>query len=155
MDTIYQTCGLMVLKLEDVSGSQPFVIDHYVQSSPTWFTIGIVALICITIIAIALIAKCVISTKYKNGKESKELKHIIEEVDKLKEKIVDKDEVKRKYTEKLAIFLEDLSKNEKNSKMKDISDKACKEYMNTLTHMAKDGNMDKYQSYENNDTPKK
>ena len=154
MDTIYLTCEQIVLKLEDVRGIQPLFVEHYAQSSTTWFTIGVVALVCVTIIIVALIVKNILNAKCKHEKESKELVNLRKEIEKLKEKIVEKDEVKKKYTEKLSIFLEELSKNEKNSKMSGIGDEACKKYIDFLSDLAKNGSLT-YNNLNNGDTAEK
>lgn len=144
-DTIFCTCGQMTVRMEDVKAIQPLIIEHTAESSATWFTLGIVALICITVILVALISKRAFKEDDKKRKESKKENDNENVVNKPAGKDDETDKVKKEYTSKLANFLEDLSKNEKNSKMKDIDNPACQKYLEMLTSMAKKGNLEDFE----------
>lgn len=144
-DTIFCTCGMMAVNLEEANGIQPLIIEHTAESSATWFTLGVVALICITVTLVALISKRAINGKSEQTDKSGKVDDLEKKVKALEGKVVEKDEVKKEYTSKLANFLEDLSKNNENSKMKDINDPACQEYLDMLISLAKNGNLDNFE----------
>ena len=153
-DTIFCTCGQTTVRMEDVKAIQPLIIEHTAESSATWFTLGIVALICITIIIVAVIIERTINGKSEQKDISGKVNDLKEKITSLEGKVVEKDEVKKEYTSKLANFLEDLSKNNDNSKMKDIKDPACQQYLKMLTCVAQTGSLDKFnlENTEENDT---
>lgn len=142
IDTIFCIYGQTGVRMEDVKAIQPLIIEHTPESSATWFTLGIVALICITIIIVALIIKRTINGKSEQTDKSGKVDDLEKRVKALEGKVVE--EVKKDYTLKLANFLEDLSKNNENSKMKDIENSACQKYLEMLTSMAKTGNLDDF-----------
>lgn len=150
--TIYDTCGLMVVELEGVNGIQPFVIEHTTNTCGN-DAVTLAWIICGMIVFVSIIAASVILCWRSKEKESKKLKVLKTKVDELEGKIAEKDEVKKKYTALLATFLEELSKNENNSKMKTNNDPACQEYIKVLTILAKDGNLDNYNPSIKNDNP--
>ena len=152
IDTIFDTCGLMVVKLEGVNGIQPFVIEHTTNTCSN-DAVTLAWIICGMIVFVSIIVASVILCWRSKEKESEKLKDLKTKVNELECKISEKDEVKKKYTAQLATFLEELSKNENNSKMKKIDDQACQEYIKVLTALAIDGKLNNYKSNKNNDNP--
>ena len=152
IDTIFCTCGQTTVRMEDVKAIQPLIIEHTAESSATWFTLGIVALICITIIIVAVIIERTINGKSEQTDKSGEIDDLKKKVKALEGNVVG--EMQKDYTSKLANFLEDLSKNKENSKMKDIKDPACQQYLKMLTYVAQTGSLDKFklENTEENDT---
>ena len=131
-DTIFDTCGLMVAKLDGVNGIQPFVIEHTTRTSTTWASVVIAAMVCIAIVCIALIAARAIK-----GWHERKIKHeenLKSPQDSNPSKPTEK--TKDEYLKQLLEFLEELSKNEKTSRVKGIDDPACEAYIRLLAKEA-------------------
>lgn len=132
MNIVFDTCGLMVVKLEGVDGIQPFVIEHTTKTCITWTGVVIAAIVCLAIVIIAIVAADAIKEweKRKIDHEEKCQTH------KCSNPSMPAEKTKDDYLKRLLDFLEELSKNEKTSRVKEIDDPACKAYIRLLAKKA-------------------
>ena len=142
-DTVFYKIDLLVNGHEKINDLCPVVIEHTTEvccenAVPlTWIICGTIVIVVI-IMALSLRGWHIRKTKIA------ELDELKKENEKLK-KANEKTKIsKTEYTGKLATFLEELSKNDNNTKLQDIKSFACQEYIKLLVHLSQKGSMDDY-----------
>lgn len=142
VDTIYYKFDLLVNGQERINDLCPIVIEQTTNAcGPN--AVPLAWIICGTIVIVSIVAALSIRGWHiRKNKFAKfdELKKENEELKKEK----DKTRISQTYTGKLAAFLEELSKNDKNARLQDIDSPACQKYIHLLVHLSKNGSMDDY-----------
>lgn len=144
VDTIYYKIDLLVNGQERINVLCPIVIEQATKACGQ-NAVLIAGIICGAIVIVSIVAALSIRgwhIRKNKFAEFDELKNENEELKKEK----DKTKIIQTYTGKLAAFLEELSKNDKNARLQDFNSAACQEYFNLLVHLSQKGSMDDYQA---------
>lgn len=142
VDTIYYKFDLLVNGQERINDLCPIVIEQTTNTCGQ-NAVPLAWIICGAIVIVSIVAALSIRGWHiRKNKFAKfdELKKENEELKKEK----DKTRISQTYTGKLAAFLEELSKNDKNARLQDIDSPACQKYIHLLVHLSKNGSMDDY-----------
>lgn len=155
VDTIYYKFDLLVNGQERINDLCPIVIEQTTNAcGPN--AVPLAWIICGTIVIVSIVAALSIRGWHiRKNKFAKSLDELEKENEKLKKKNDDPQISKTEYTGKLAAFLEELSKNDKNARLQDIDSSACQEYIHLLIHLSQKGSMDNYQTVASSGEVKK
>ena len=142
-DTVTYKIDLLVNGQETINNLCPFVIEHTTKTCGQ-NAVPLALIICCTIIIVAIIAAISIWGWHKRKNKIEKLADLRKENEALKKQNDRLQISKNDYTGKLASFLEELSRNDKNTRLQDIDSPACQEYIKLLVHLSQKGNMDDY-----------
>ena len=142
MDTVYLVCDTVIAKI-NAGNIIRIVSEGNTESGANWQEVLIAFLICAAFCFVAYrVVK--IFLERKKPAEDENITKLIDNIKILVEEKDNKNVEKKKsdYTKRLADFLEELSKNEKNARFQEINSPACKKHIALLTILAKDGIID-------------
>ena len=144
VDTIYYKFDLLVNGQERINDLCPIVIEQTTNAcDPN--AVPLAWIICGAIVIVSIVAALSIRGWHIRKNKFAEFDELKKENEELK-KEKDKTKIIQTYTGKLAAFLEELSKNDKNARLQDIDSPACQKYIHLLVHLSKKGSMDDYQA---------
>ena len=145
VDTIYYKFDLLVNGQERINDLCPIVVEQTTKACGQ-NAVPLAWIICGTIVIVSIVAALSIREWHIRKNKFAELDELKKENEKLKQEN-DRTKISQtEYTGKLAAFLEELSKNDKNARLQDIDSPACQKYIHLLVHLSKKGSMDDYQA---------
>lgn len=143
VDTIYYKFDLLVNGQERINDLCPIVIEQTTNTCGQ-NAVPVAWIICGTIVIVSIVAALSIRGWHIRKNKFAKLDELKKENEKLKQEN-DRTKISQtEYTGKLAAFLEELSKNDKNARLQDIDSPACQKYIKLLIHLSKKGKMDDY-----------
>lgn len=145
VDTIYYKFDLLVNGQERINDLCPIVVEQTTKAcGPN--AVPLAWIICGTIVIVSIVAALSIRGWQIRKNKFAKLDELKKENEKLKQEN-DRTKISQtEYTGKLAAFLEELSKNDKNARLQAIDSSACQEYIHLLVHLSQKGSMDNYQT---------